>query len=133
MKALALTALLVAPVLLSGGATGETAGFGQGEFVVAGCEHAEDRVSFTMTETSANTWRFVLLDNNTDAECAFVTAEVLTATGSPATGFTGDLVSRPWSVDANGEFETLPMSFFLDPVLFPAFELNGTAEGRLFG
>lgn len=125
--ALCLAAALVVPPGAS-----DTAGFGSGTFDVVGLPFCDDPVVFSMVEVGADDWRFTLVDRNlASADCVFANVDVLVASGSPSSGFSGDVVSGPWTV--TGSSFTTPMMTLHVSNVVDTYDLKGTASGQLFG
>lgn len=98
---LALVGLFVAvalapPALATGVAVGTL------DLVDGGCP-APDAVVFTLDDNGDGSWTFTVVDVGL-ATCYWAQTDELRGVGSPAAGFTGQVVSGPWTLNADGTF-----------------------------
>ena len=115
VSALALLALAAEPAAADRvGATGDVAFFF--------CP-TSDTVKFVAVDNDDGTWTFAIVDIG-DPCSPFADGGVGTGTGSPETGFTGDLSSGPWTISGNSFTATLSFAVALQVTL------SGVATGE---
>jgi hypothetical protein len=89
----------VALALAAPNAVAQNAAVGTMDLVGGGCP-APDAVAFTFEDNGDGTWSFTVVDIGL-ATCYWAQIDTLIGVGSPATGFTGDVASGPWTIDGN--------------------------------